>query len=312
MLHGIAMASLAACHSDPVAGSDANTEDAATDDGVCAPEPLDATDDAQADCSTFVTLPCGMPEGSTVAECFPDLETCFDVCGTNELFYCVLTSSACNLDAGILDAPTTLECVSCLGGGRRPRGLVAPRARSLRSFAALAHMEAASVRAFRDLECALAFHRAPRALVLAARRARLDESRHARAMTRLANRFGERRERARVRRVPMPTLVELLEDGAVEGCVNETVGAVILAVRAERSHEPRIRKTLARIARDESRHAALAWEILRWGLPHISTVSRERVRARLASAFDAMKNQSPLTQTIARAVRAATANEITW
>lgn len=315
MLHGIAMLALGACHSDPAANdaSDDAEPSSDADDGACTSEPFDATDDAQVDCSTFVTLPCGMPEGSSVSECYPDLATCSVACRTNELFYCVLTPNVCTIDAGIVaDAATTLECVSCLGGGRRPRGLVPSSARG-DSFARLAHLEAASVLAFRDLERSLVSFGAPSRLVRAAARARKDERRHARAMTRLQKKYEPRarRERVRVERKRAPTFVELLVDGAIEGCVNETCGAVWLAMRARNARDARTARTLERIARDEANHAALAWEILRWGLPHISSSERHCVHARLERAFDALERDTS-TRFVARAVRAATAREIAW
>lgn len=308
MLQRIAMLSLAACHDDPavVDASSDGVDGADANDGACAPEFLDAIDDAQPDCATFVALPCGMPESATVSECYPDLTTCAAACSTHDLFYCVLTSSSCTLDGGMLDAATTLECVSCLGGGRRPRGFVAP-SRGGR-FARLAHMEAASVRAFRDLERSLVSFDAPARLVRAARRAREDEIRHARAMTRIARRFGETRPSLRIQRTTTPTLVELLADNAVEGCANETFGALLLTCEAERETDPRIRRTLRRVARDEANHAALAWEILRWGLPRISHTARIAVKRRLHDAFDVLERASPL----GRALRAATAREIAW
>lgn len=288
------MMSLAACHDDPVA-SDASTDVDAPDgdlSGACAPQPFDASDDTEVDCSTFVTLPCGLPAKASVSECYPDLATCAAACQTNLLFYCVVTSSACTLDAGMLDAATTLECVSCLGGGRRPRGLVETNAKA--RFARLAHMEAASVRAFADLERSLAAFGAPARLVRGARRAREDERRHARAMTRIAKRFGASRPRVRVRAVKAPSLAELLVDDAIEGCANETFGALLLACDAKRSPDARIRRTLARIARDEASHAALAWEILRWGLPRVSRADRTRTLRALDDAWTALERIHPL------------------
>jgi len=314
------MLALASCHAESSAtdaATDAIDETADANDGACAPQPLDVIDDAQVDCSTFVALPCGLPDAAQVSECYPDLETCFEACRTNELFYCVLTPNLCTIEAGMIatDAQTTLECVSCLGGGRRPRGMVAPRARG--EFARLAHVEAASVRAFRDLERALVAFRAPTRLVRAARRARADETRHARAMRRIARRFGERVECARVKRAPAPTLVELLVDDAIEGCVNETVGAAMLEVRGARARDARVRRTLARTARDEANHAALAWEILRWGLPLISPRDRAVVRAALESAFRALeraenRERDPAPRAIARHLRVATARLVAW
>ncbi len=146
----------------------------------------------------------------------------------------------------------------------------------------------------RILERSLAAFGAPARLVRATRRAREDERRHARAMTRIAKRFGASRPRVRLRATRAPSLVELLVDDAIEGCANETLGALVLARDARRSTDARIRRTLSRIARDEARHAALAWEILRWGLPRVSRADRARALRALEDAWRALERIHPL------------------
>ena len=83
----------------------------------------------------------------------------------------------------------------------------------------------------------------------------------------------------------MPTLRALLEDDAIEGCVGETWGALLAAWQAARAADPRVRRTLRRIAADEARHAALAWEILRWGAPRLTPADRRHVRRALDRAL---------------------------
>jgi hypothetical protein len=80
-------------------------------------------------------------------------------------------------------------------------------------------------------------------------------------------------------------LVELLEDDAVEGCAKETFGALVATWQGERASDRRVRRTMARIAIDEIRHAALAWEILRWGLPRVSKRARTRILRKLDAAL---------------------------
>jgi hypothetical protein len=225
------------------------------------------------------------------------LLSCADICDTHLILYCVLASSSCTVDAGVLpDADTVIECVSCTAGGRRPRGLCDARTKRRTPlgdyFATMAHLESASVRAFRDIEASLVALGAPARLVRAARRARHDERRHARVMSRIARRFGGTPPRASVRVVCPPSLVELLEDDAVEGCVNETFGALVATWQGETAADPRVRRTMRRIAIDETRHATLAWDILRWGLPRISERDRSRVLQRLDDALVALLSQT--------------------
>jgi len=283
------------------------------DAAACAAYAVDgaAIEDASDGCASFRLLPCGVPPATKVEDCFLDLVTCAHACGTNLIYYCQLVPSACSLDAGIVpDAEAIIDCVSCAGpGGRRPRGLCARRATDRTPlgayFGEMAHLEGASVRAFRDLAAWLTAHGAPPRLARAARRAEDDERRHARAVRRIAHRFGGVTPRPRVRASEMPALAELLEDDAVEGCVGETYGALLATWQAENAGDPRVRRTLARVAEDETRHAALAWEILAWGLPHARRQrigARKRVRRAVGRALAdlARRAEIPVDPSIAR------------
>jgi rubrerythrin len=249
-------------------------------------------------CVSFQSLPCGLPPTAQLEGCFVDLATCEAPCASKYFLFCQLAPVSCN-DAGtVLDAATIIECISCQGiTGRRPLGLCPPRS-IVRTpvgdyFAKMAHLEAASVRAFGDLERWLARHGAPARLIRVARRSAREERRHARAAARLARRFGGVTSPPRVRRVKAPTLVELLEDDAVEGCVKETFGALLATWQAERAGDARVRRTLCRIAEDETRHAVFAWEILRWGMTRVSPADRRRVDQTLDRALVALETAAP-------------------
>jgi hypothetical protein len=283
---------------DADAGTDADVAppDAGTDscepffiDGSVYDEPPDA-------CVVFRQLPCGVPADAQVSDCYPDLPLCGASCGGGFLLYCLLAPGTCG-DGGIVpDAAVVLECISCTaGGGRRPRGLCAPlvsrRAPLGDYFAAMAHLESASVRAFRDLERWLVAEGAPPHLAGAARRAAGDERRHARAVAGLARRFGGAPPRPRVARRAWPTLFEVLEDDVVEGLVGETFGALLATWQAERAGDARVRRTMRAIARDETRHAALAWEILIWGAARLGPDERDQLQRALAGALTALERR---------------------
>src|SRR5207302_2062069 len=140
-------------------------------------------------------------------------------------------------DAGaIVDDPqggVDIDCSICpVGAGRIPAGLARARMAAVPSllgsyFASAAHLEAASVHAFRRLRCELAAHRAPARLLRSARRAQRDEVRHARLMARMARRFGGAPVPARVAPIGPRALDEIAIENAVEGCVRETFGALV-------------------------------------------------------------------------------------
>jgi hypothetical protein len=131
-------------------------------------------------------------------------------------------------------------------------------------FAAMAHAEAASVVSFVRLAAALAEHGAPAELIASCRDAARDEARHTRVMRSHARARGLEPTRPCHRAIVMPTLEALARENAIEGCVRETWAAAQIVWQAGRAEHPRLRKELAIIARDEVRHAELAWAIDAW------------------------------------------------
>lgn len=130
--------------------------------------------------------------------------------------------------------------------------------------------EHASIAAFARFTMLLLSVGAPPELVLASQRASVDEIHHARACFALAERYGE------VARGPAPlpvhdsmslmSLVQLAALTAEEGCVGETLGAALAAHQLERATDPASRRILRKIARDEARHAELAWRFVAWAV----------------------------------------------
>ncbi|WAS91418.1 ferritin-like domain-containing protein [Nannocystis punicea] len=180
--------------------------------------------------------------------------------------------------------------------GRLPPGLCRPLAPAASRpvgafFAEVAHLEAASVPAFAHLARELRAHGAPDALRRAALRSRDDERRHARLTARLARRFGGQPSTPRVRPTPLRPLVEVLADNAAEGCVRETFGALVAHVQARRAGDPQVRRTLARIAGDETRHAALSWGLARWARGRMRTTERQHVARAHAEALERLAGE---------------------
>ena len=196
-----------------------------------------------------------------------------------------------SMDAGIVSA----TCVHTLcGAGRRPVGLRRPRATHARGLGswlrASAWMEAVSVHAFDRLAMELTSHGAPAWLVREARRAARDEARHARTMRAIAKRHGVRVPAVRFHAKPTRSLAALARENAVEGCVNETYGALAAHVQAAQATDPSIRRAMKRIAIDEKRHAALALAVSDWAEPKLTPAARARIDAARHAARTALED----------------------
>ena len=168
-------------------------------------------------------------------------------------------------------------------GGRCPEGLAPPAFVGTEDalaawLAAGAHMEAASVHAFEILAAELGAHRAPSVLIRAARAATADERRHADAIGNLAASRGAVRLEVQVTRGPIRDIEAVARENAVEGCVRETFAALIACRQAQAATDPAIRSAMTGIARDETRHAGLAWAVDQWSQALLGPAARRRVR----------------------------------
>jgi len=209
-------------------------------------------------------------------------------------------------DGGVYELTCILDC-STPGPGRRPPGLVASAATARcdvgRYLADAAHLEAASVHAFRRLGRELRAHGAPNALVAGTRRAIRDEARHARAMRRLASAHGATSAAVRVAKTPVRSLEEIAVENAVEGCVRETFAALLAVHQARVAGDAAIREAMATIAPDETRHAELAWAIDEWVQQRLDDGAQQRVaRARRQAVAALAAECATIDATLARAV----------
>ncbi len=177
--------------------------------------------------------------------------------------------------------------------GRRPKGLVAPRTRGRgkcpagRFFAGAAHLEAASVPAFQRVAMELAAFGAASDMQALAKRSAREEIRHAELMTRLAARCGARVPAVVVRQHRPRSLEAFARENAIEGCVKETYGAAIALHQSVHAVDREVRAAMREIARDEIRHAELAWQIDTWARASLAP----RARTRVASAMVRAGNQ---------------------
>jgi len=246
-------------------------------------------------CRVQVPFNCGpaavpVPRACVPADAAPGAplshDTCSMICGPVGWSSCALT--------GLSPATATVSCMNGCAVGRRPPGFCPAAFFETHAlgqhFAQLAELEAASVDAFRILRAELRAHGAPKRLLRAAGRAARDEVRHARATRALARRFGtESAPPARVR-APRRSLETIARENAVEGCVRETFGALLATWQAAAATDPVVRAAMLRISRDETRHAALSWQVQRWLDARLEPAARARVaRARNDAAAELLR-----------------------
>ncbi|TAK28995.1 MAG: ferritin-like domain-containing protein [Myxococcaceae bacterium] len=150
-------------------------------------------------------------------------------------------------------------------------GLDAPtRAALARRWRDDGRMEHASVASFARFTLELMALGAPPSLLAEAQQAALDEVAHARSCLALASRLDGSSEG------PGPLDVggaldgicaeKSLRDAIVEGCVGETIAALVAQAQLRGATEPEAVSALTRIAADEERHAHLAWRFVAWAL----------------------------------------------
>jgi hypothetical protein len=80
-------------------------------------------------------------------------------------------------------------------------------------------------------------------------------------------------------------------ENASEGCVRETFGALLATWQARNAADPTVRGSMRRIARDETRHAALAWSVARWADRKLSSRDRRRALESQRAAVSALARE---------------------
>jgi rubrerythrin len=167
----------------------------------------------------------------------------------------------------------------------------ATRAALARVWLRDAQLEHASIAAFSRFSLQLLALGAPAELVSAAQQAALDEVDHAQACFALASRYAGRA--VGPGELPMPsslTLASLADAAAAsvrEGCVAETIAARLAYEQLQHASDEQAQAALIRIATDETRHAALAYQFVRWAI----AAGGSAVHAAVYAAFVASREQ---------------------
>lgn len=149
--------------------------------------------------------------------------------------------------------------------------------------------EHASVAAFARFTMHLLSVGAPPELLFRAQRAGIDEIAHARACFAMAARYGGRRRGPASLRVHDAMsgrgLAAIAELAAEEGCVGETLGAVLAREQLAVATDASARKVLRKIAADEVRHAELSWRFVGWAVRSGDRAVAASVRRGVARAI---------------------------
>ncbi len=164
------------------------------------------------------------------------------------------------------------------------------RAAAASSWQHTAQMEHASVAAFARFALQLLSLGAPAELLELTTRAMGDEVDHARRAFAVASHYAGTLLGPDTLKVddscgPVGVL-EIVRLTLLEGCIGETVAA-LEALELSEAVTPALRDHLATVARDETRHAELAFRFLRWALANGDSAVEECVR----SAIDSVRSE---------------------
>ena len=275
---------------DPISGTGGASSD---------PDPIECPTLDEA--AMYVSVPeCGWVESGPTIE---DGTCCYvitgDECGPAGRPYLVdgrARTAAVQVVPSMNDAAPALPGGATAASGWNEAGALRPDVAALSTSgrALLAEawgrdglLEHASVASFGRFALELLAAGAPAALVADAHRAALDEVRHARLCFGLASVY------AGESLAPGPfdfgrgvavhaDLPRLAARTFAEGCVGETLAAVVAAEQHAAAEDPAVRQVLAIIAEDEARHAELAWRAVAWALEVGGAPVRDALRIAMA------------------------------
>jgi hypothetical protein len=87
-------------------------------------------------------------------------------------------------------------------------------------------------------------------------------------------------------------LESVAAENAVEGCLRETVGALVAHGQSLHAQDPVLRAASKVIARDEARHATLAFHVDRWARGRLSPLAHRRLNAAVGSAATSLAGEA--------------------
>jgi hypothetical protein len=154
----------------------------------------------------------------------------------------------------------------------------------------MGQMEHASIAAFARFSLQLLSLGAPPSLVQACTQALADETAHTRLCFQIASVYAGHAVGPGPldvdRSLEVTSLEDIVDLVIAEGCFGETSAALEALESADSASDPVIRSAYAQIARDEQRHAELAFQFVRWALQQDFAVVQRRIMAALTQ-YDA-------------------------
>ena len=209
-------------------------------------------------------------------------QTCNTLCQTeSEEYYDYLCS--CDYDGINTEGlhPITCEYTICAVEGRGHGNILkSPRPKkdgTSHFFARAYHAEASSVAAFLQLRRELALHNAPSELLDRCIKAAKEEIIHARFMAGLAKKTNPILPCLDFGSVLNRSLFELALDNATEGCIFESYAALKAHYQANNATNSKIKRLMQRIAKDETNHAQLAWDIHHYLMKRLSAEEQKYI-----------------------------------
>jgi hypothetical protein len=161
------------------------------------------------------------------------------------------------------------------------------RAALAQHWTRLALLEHASIAAFARFSLQLLSLGAPPELVEDCTSALADESAHTRLCFQLASAYAGHNLGPGpldiTSSLEVTSLADIVDLVLAEGCFGETIAALDALDAADAASDPVSVEAYARIARDEQRHAELAFRFLRWALPRDAGTVTPRLLAALAT-----------------------------
>jgi hypothetical protein len=157
----------------------------------------------------------------------------------------------------------------------------AERERNAALWSRLALLEHASIAAFARFSLQLLGLGAPPQLIEECTAALVDETAHARLCFAMASAYAGRAlgpgKLDVANSLDCGSLEEIVDLVIVEGCFGETGAALEALAAADTAQDPAVRDAFSRIAKDEQRHAELAFRFLRWAVEQSPSVAGARV-----------------------------------
>ena len=177
--------------------------------------------------------------------------------------------------------------------GRMPNGLALIESETQNAlgnyFAHMAAMESAAMTAFDYLAQELEFYAAPHHLIQMAHEAINEEAEHAALARLLTEAYDGANYKIEIKPFQLRSFFEIALENAVEGCVNETFAAALGYWQQEHAVLETFKQVIAHITEEESKHAALSWEIHEWAFPQLSINEQQQIRQAQLNAIERLE-----------------------